>query len=117
MRCLLNLLWLSSIALANVEKVIFLGPESLPLEAHRSSINNLNLEILTPQSSTLRTKLLPQFPSKDATDGSQAWLFVHGLTAGTRYEIRICWAATVSGYSSSRILCIDCRTAADSIQA
>jgi hypothetical protein len=117
MRFLHRLFLFSSLAFANVEKVIFLGPERLPIPVHHPNIDNLNLDTIAPPRSTLRTQLLPRFPSEEAKDGSQVWLLVDGLLEGTRYEIRICWAATVSLFLSSRLRHADGTTAADSIQA
>lgn len=102
----------SSIVLANVEKTIFLGPSSTPSEenliikdasnqqAQRWLDTKLHqIHTLTPDPtddrSSLRTKINRVFPSAEYPRGQDAWFLLEGLTEGQRYEVRVCWAATV----------------------
>ena len=88
---------------ANVEKTIFLapGPVTLPnVDADSSSpftLDTLHLDELDPASRyILPTRLLVQFPTELAPRGLESWYQLHALDAGRRYEVRICWPATVS---------------------
>lgn len=87
-------------AQANVEKTIFLGPEPLDVPQHqqRPALAGLNLDVLTPESSwSLRTRLDAAFPAAGGSErGTPAWLLLDDLVEGQRYEVRICWLATVS---------------------
>jgi hypothetical protein len=90
---ILPLLFLS--AAANVEKVIFAAPpaESLPDDA---SIHNLLLPSLSEARSSIRTHVNASFPTTDAPRGDTTWLLLQELRPGRRYEVRVCWLATVS---------------------
>ncbi|KAK4461616.1 hypothetical protein QBC42DRAFT_203190 [Cladorrhinum samala] len=79
---------------ANTEKVIFLGPEEINVPLTPPTITDLNLPTLTPNFSTLRTKLSASFPSHSSPLGTSTWLILDNLTPSQRYEVRICWAAT-----------------------
>ena len=95
---------------ANTEKTIFLGP--LPAvsvhdnnnnntdadDGHvpSSSLEDLQIYTLTPDDPHVRTHLDAQFPSTSYPKGKPTWLALAGLTEGRRYEVRVCWAATVS---------------------
>ncbi len=84
---------------ANTEKAIFLGPEPVDVNnipiAH-SALSDLHLHTLTPINGTIRTGLTAQFPSPDHPHGIATWLLLDHLTPNQRYEVRVCWAATVS---------------------
>jgi hypothetical protein len=84
-------------ALANTEKTIFLGPEAatIPL-AHAKPLSELRLDTLTPANGTLRTQLAALFPSPEYPHGIATWLILDKLTLHQRYEVRVCWPATVS---------------------
>ena len=81
---------------ANTEKVIFLGPSSLQVPVEHPTLEDLNLEALSPQHWTLRTHIRAEFPTNSSKHGEASWYLLHRLEEGKRYEVRICWAATVS---------------------
>ena len=85
--------------LANTEKTIFLGPEPVTIPLTHPTLSDLRLHTLTPTTptnGTLRTQLSAQFPSPDHPQGTVTWLLLDNLTPNQRYEVRVCWAATVS---------------------
>lgn len=90
------LLFLSSLWLAdaNVEKTIFLAPSSIPIPSE-TGIDDLGLDRLSPLSPILRTQLNASFPTSKNPLGTESWYFLENLTPGQRYEVRICYLATV----------------------
>jgi hypothetical protein len=92
---ILFLLLQVQIAIANVEKIIFLGPTSVQIPTQHPTLKDLQLHTLTPQNGTIRTKLRAEFPTNSSIWGETSWLLLEHLTEGQRYEVRICWAATV----------------------
>lgn len=93
------LLLLSCHVLANVEKTIFLGPPAIAVPVAHPSLDDLSLIPLSPLHLSARTRLNASFPTDDGPRGTEHWLLLDGLSVGTRYEVRICWLATV------RIIC------------
>jgi hypothetical protein len=98
---LANLICLSlgvSLASANVEKTIFLGPEPVNIPNQEPSLSTLNIDTLTPDDSnwSLRTHIGASFPTEESRRGSSSWFILDNLAEGQRYEVRICWLATVS---------------------
>lgn len=83
---------------ANVEKTIFLGPPATTIPSEAPDLDDLGLERLTPQNGVVRTQVNASFPSAEAPDGTESWFFLENLTPGQRYEVRICWLATVGTY-------------------
>jgi hypothetical protein len=79
---------------SNTEKVIFLAPSPIQIPTTHPTLEDLHLHALTPQNTTQRTHLRAAFPTTDNPDGIATWLLLDKLTAGQRYEVRICWAAT-----------------------
>lgn len=96
----------ASLVAANAEKVIFLGPAAVSIPLAKPTLSDLNLLTLSPNASSIRTNLSRVFPD-DAVEGQRkghsTWLLLDNLTEGQRYELRVCWAATVSW-----ILGLDC---------
>lgn len=84
---------------ANTEKTIFLGPERVRVPLTHPTLTDLRLHTLTPTNSTLRTQLPARFPSDEKPKGTETWLILDDLIPGQRYEVRVCWPATVSLYS------------------
>lgn len=80
---------------ANVEKTIFLGPSPIVLPDVRPSLDDLRLHTLTHAQTILPTQLPVQFPSEAAPRGLESWYLLQHLEIGRRYEVRICWPATV----------------------
>ncbi|KAF8864462.1 hypothetical protein BDZ45DRAFT_737465 [Acephala macrosclerotiorum] len=80
--------------LGNTEKAIFLGPSSLNLPAEHPTLEDLQLEALSPHHWSLRTHIEAKFPTHSSKYGKPSWYLLHGLQEGERYEVRICWAAT-----------------------
>ncbi|KAG9257490.1 uncharacterized protein F5Z01DRAFT_671087 [Emericellopsis atlantica] len=89
---LLFLCLAASLVTANVEKAIFLGPPSINVPLQQPTLSSLNLDTLTPESSTIRTRLPRSFQTGDSP-GQTSWLILDGLTEGQRYELRVCWSA------------------------
>jgi subtilisin-like proprotein convertase family protein len=94
-----------TIVLGNTEKVIFLGPSSLQIPVEHPTLEDLRLDTLSPQHWALRTHLQAEFPTDSSKYGHASWFILHRLDEGKRYEVRVCWAATVSnglklGYST-----------------
>jgi hypothetical protein len=84
-------------AVANVEKTIFVAPDTSTMPNTSPNLDSLCLEPLAPaaSASTLH-KLLPvRFQSKQHPHGLQSWYLLKGLRPGQRYEVRVCWATTV----------------------
>jgi hypothetical protein len=87
--------WVTS-AWANTEKDIFLGPEPVNVHTAYPGLSDLHLHTLIPTNGTFRTALPAEFPSEDHPRGIATWLVLDKLTPNHRYEVRVCWAATVS---------------------
>ncbi|KAI6355957.1 hypothetical protein MCOR25_008040 [Pyricularia grisea] len=85
---------------ANVEKIIFLGPDTINVPHQSPTIADLGLDVLSPDSAntrSIRTYLEAEFPGKDEQGlrkGKTTWLLLDNLKPGQRYEVRVCWAAT-----------------------
>lgn len=82
-------------ASANTEKTIFVAPASIDLPAAAPTLEHLRLNTLSSASSTLRTALSVAFPTEDKPQGENSWYLLQNLNEGQRYEVRVCWAATV----------------------
>lgn len=91
----LSLAFAASSVTANTEKVIFLGPEARPVPVDSPTLDDLQLPELSPHRWALRTHLDAAFPTDAAALGSSSWVLLNGLKEGQRYEVRVCWAATV----------------------
>ena len=91
----------SSIVLGNVEKTIFLGPPMASIPPDTPHLDPLGLEHLSPQDAVVRTYVNASFPSVDAPKGTDSWFFLENLMPGQRYEVRVCWLATVKYPHSS----------------
>lgn len=98
---LLGALALAQQAAANVEKTIFLGPETINVPQQNPTFDNLHLDVLSPAADlAIRTHLQAEFPnSTSGSRGKATWLLLDDLTPGQRYEVRVCWAATVGAHS------------------
>lgn len=94
--CLTALLALQvTTALANTEKLIFLAPAVITLPDTGPTLQALHLDTVSPKSPTLRKALAVAFPTQDRPRGLESWYLLEGLSAASRYEIRICWPAVV----------------------
>lgn len=91
---LLSLFALLTVACANTEKVIFLAPETVGLPASGPALGDLRLTSLTPTKAQARISLPVSF------EGKESWYLLRDLHEGQRYELRVCWAATVRCASS-----------------
>jgi hypothetical protein len=80
----------SGLCYGNVEKTIFLPKET-------SSISYNGEFTLSPESPVISISLNTAFVSADQPKGLQHWGLLKGLEVGRRYEVRVCWAATVTG--------------------
>lgn len=83
---------------ANVEKTIFLGPGAVTLSDVHPSLDDLHLHVLSSQEPILPTQLSVSFPSTLQPHGLESWYLLSALEEGTRYEVRICWPATVRSF-------------------
>jgi hypothetical protein len=81
---------------ANVEKTIFLGPRPVTLSNVHPNLEDLRLHALSPSDTILPTQVPVQFPTDSVPRGLESWYLLRGLDEGRRYEVRICWPATVS---------------------
>ena len=81
---------------ANVEKTIFLGPEAIHIPQTHPNLDDLRLDILNPTSWNIRRQVVATFLNSTNPKGSETWILLDGLEQNQRYEVRICWAATVS---------------------
>lgn len=86
---------ISTLVQANVEKTIFLAPPASTIPSVEPELDDLGLERLSPHSSVIRRGLNASFPTAAAPEGTDSWFFVENLKPGQRYEIRVCWLATV----------------------
>lgn len=103
-RALTSIVCICTLVYANVEKVIFLGPEVVTVPNQKPTLTDLNLYTLTPDNSSVRTELNRVFPSESSPHGAETWLLLDHLHEGQRYEVRVCWAAIVCSVSNlSRI--------------
>jgi hypothetical protein len=91
--CIVTQAW---IAAANVEKTVFLGPSAVTLPHVRPSLDDLHLQSLSLAEPVLATQLSVHFPSPPAPHGLESWYLLRPLQEGRRYEVRVCWPATVS---------------------
>lgn len=96
-------------AAANVEKTIFVAPRPGPVPAESPVIDDLGLERLSPEEFKLRTDLNASFPTELLPRGTESWFFLEDLSPGQRYEVRVCWLATVSFFSFCLCLCFSRR--------
>lgn len=91
--CIVTQVWTVN---ANVEKTIFLGPSPVTLPDVRPGLDDLHLRVLAPLDPIVPTQLAVQFPDKSLPRGLESWYLLRQLQAGRRYEVRVCWPATVS---------------------
>ncbi len=82
-------------SLANVEKVIFLAPSRIAIPTEHPNLDDLRLDRISPVHSSLRTQVVADFPHTSYPKGNVSWFLIDGLEPGRRYEVRICWVATV----------------------
>lgn len=85
----------ATLVLANVEKTIFLAPTATTVPSGEPDIDDLGLERLSPDDPIVRTHIRASFPTENAPEGTESWFFLENLTPGQRYEVRVCWLATV----------------------
>ena len=82
--------------IANVEKVVFLGPEQINKCYYRSRVDASHRDVLTPASSSIRREIAATFLSPyNSWKGSEFWIVLDDLEPLRRYEVRLCWSATV----------------------
>ena len=92
--------FLMQLVAANVEKVVFLGPPSTIIPDEQPNLDQLDLLHLSPSNFSIRTHVLATFPTPASPRGQETWLLLDGLEEGRRYEVRICWIATVGDFTS-----------------
>ncbi|KAF2146131.1 uncharacterized protein K452DRAFT_263728 [Aplosporella prunicola CBS 121167] len=84
----LLLLLLAVVALANVEKSVFVAPAALALPHELPPLSRLS------PAKHITTRLPVAFASTDAPRGRGSWYLLDDLRGGQRYEVRVCWPAT-----------------------
>ena len=89
---------------ANLEKVVLLGPPPFTLPSENPNLEDLHLLTLSPLLPSLRLQVEAAFPSNESQQGKPTWFLLQGLSEGRRYEVRVCWPATVRNSSPSSIL-------------
>jgi len=95
---LLCLLFIPFTVLANTEKVVFLSPDQLTFvnrEDDSTFQPSCVQDTLSPSKRQLHTQLQVAFPSEEDPRGSENYYLLNGLEPGRRYEVRVCWSATV----------------------
>lgn len=92
--CLLPLFVFSCPSLANTEKIIFTAPPTEAL-SELYDIKDEAFKTITHANSSLRTSLPVAFPNVDRPQGLDSWYWLKDLEEDKRYEVRVCWAATV----------------------
>jgi len=80
--------------LGNTEKIIFLAPSNLEVPVEHPTLEDLQLEALSPHHWSLRTHIEAEFPTNSSQYGKSSWYLLQTLQEGQRHEVRICWAAT-----------------------
>lgn len=83
-------------AFANVEKTVFLAPATIHVPTDHPNLDDLQIDAFSPLQSSLRLHLDAAFPSAERSKGVESWYLLDNLNQGQRYEVRICWSATVS---------------------
>lgn len=89
---------LVSLALANVEKTIFLAPAAINIPPYLPNLDHLKLDVLNPStasSSSITTQVKASFPTFINLRGTESWFLLENLNPNQRYELRVCWIATV----------------------
>uniref|UniRef100_A0A093UQM6 GPI mannosyltransferase 2 subunit n=1 Tax=Talaromyces marneffei PM1 TaxID=1077442 RepID=A0A093UQM6_TALMA len=99
---LISILLFIQHAAANTEKTIFVAPLPWAVPAENAAIDDLGLDRLSPTDFMLRTNLNASFPTDEEPHGAESWFYLEDLTPGQRYEVRICWMATVFPLSPDR---------------
>ena len=92
--CLLPLFAFVQHSLANTEKVIFSAPPTETL-SELYDLKEEAFKTITPSDPVLRVSLPVAFPTIDRPKGLDSWYRLEGLEEDQRYEVRVCWAATV----------------------
>ncbi|WEW56345.1 hypothetical protein PRK78_001788 [Emydomyces testavorans] len=88
---LVQLVW------ANVEKTVFIAPpaDAAELPSSLRPANLANIDTLSPSARSIRKHLDASFSSEKDPLGVRSWFHLVDLRPGQRYELRICWLATL----------------------
>lgn len=103
-------------SLANTEKVIFTAPPRDTL-SELYDLKEEAFQTITPAISVLRASLSVAFPTIERPQGLDSWYRLEGLEENRRYEVRICWAATVHLLTSTQSMLADSRLATHNLFA
>ena len=82
-------------SLANTEKVIFQQAPPTEILTEVQPWLGANPRTLTPSDPVLRASLPVAFPKLEQPQGLASWYRLADLAVNQRYEVRVCWAATV----------------------
>ena len=85
-----------SVVLANTEKIIFITPEIVTNSKLNQLTERIDIPAIYPESGRTHIKLPVDFGTSENPNGCQSWYLLRALEKGRRYEIKLCWAATVS---------------------
>lgn len=91
----LGLLWRTLPTWANVEKTVFVTPSVVSKTTH-IDLTALDFDVLSPNKKVIHRRLPATFPNSTNPLGTTTWLLLENLVGQRRYEVRVCWAATVS---------------------
>jgi len=72
---------------ANTSKTIFTAPKT-------SGLKFPNLALLSPDKPRLQEAIVPAFSTSQAPFGVERIYGLVGLAEGSKYEVRVCWAAS-----------------------
>ena len=87
--------------LANVEKSIFLAPGPNVGLPPSTSLEYLQHNGIRQWPASRQVAVPAAFPDVNHPLGSYTWFLFEDLRPHQRYEVRICWAATVSAFKVS----------------
>jgi hypothetical protein len=93
---LFSLIGVATTVLGNTEKVIFKAPSKLSIPNRHPTLDSLQLTTLTPLEPFLQSRFKVSFPTEESPFGKDTWYLLRDLREHSRYEVRICWAASVS---------------------
>jgi hypothetical protein len=80
---------------ANVEKTIFIAPESIIIPNVSPGLEDLCLEHISLSAPRIQKSISVGTATEVQPLGEQSWYLITDLVPGTRYEVRICWPASV----------------------
>lgn len=83
---------------ANTEKIIFRAPNPITIPDFSPNLEDLKIDFVSPTRNIIRAQIVRAFPNQPEPKGLQSWYLLDSLEPSQRYELRVCWAATVSSF-------------------